>query len=373
MASIDKRPDGRYRARWREYPGGPQKTRQFARKGDAQRLLDAVCGDLAHGAYVDPAGGRTLFRDYAEQWRTAQVHRPTTAAAVETFLRLHAYPKLGGRPIGSIRRSEIQAWVKALTGVLAPATVELVYRWVSAIFKAAVGDRLIASSPCIRIALPKRNDAEVVPLAVTEVEALAAAVPDRYRALIVFAAGMGLRQGECFGLTVDRVDFLRRRVRVDRQLISARDGVPEFGPPKTKAGFRTVPMPDVVGTTLASHLARYRPRQFALVFTNSWCNPLRRSSVGEMWHRARKEAGLPEWATFHDLRHFYASLLIAKGSSVKTVQRRLGHQSAMETLDTYGHLWPDSEDETRNAVDGVLAGVTDKGSSRDGRLAASIQ
>ena len=123
MASIDKRPDGRYRARWREYPGGPQKTRQFARKGDAQRFLDTVCGDLAHGAYVDPAGGRRMFRDYAEQWRTAQVHRPTTAASVETFLRLQAYPKLGKRPIGSIRRSEIQAWVKALTGVLAPATV----------------------------------------------------------------------------------------------------------------------------------------------------------------------------------------------------------------------------------------------------------
>lgn len=372
MASIDKRPDGRYRARWREYPGGPQKTRQFARKGDAQRFLDAVCGDLAHGAYVDPAGGRRLFRDYAEQWRTAQVHRPTTAASVETFLRLHAYPELGGRPIGSVRRSEIQAWVKALTGVLAPGAVELVYRWVSAIFKAAVGDRLIASSPCIRIALPKRNDAEVVPLTVTEVQALAAAVPDRYRALIIFAAGMGLRQGECFGLTVDRVDFLRR-VRVDRQLISARGGVPEFGPPKSKAGFRTVPMPDVVRSTLADHLARYRPRQFALVFTNTWCNPLRRNSAGEMWHRARREAGLPEWATFHDLRHFYASLLIAKGSSVKTVQRCLGHQSAMETLDTYGHLWPDSEDETRNAVDDVLAGVTEVRGLLPTALAASTK
>ena len=58
------------------------------------------------------------------------------------------------------------------------------------------------------------------------------------------------------------------------------------------------------------------------------------------------------------LDHFYASLLIAKGCSVKAVQRRLGHQSAMETLDTYGHLWPDSDDETRNAVDQVLARVT---------------
>ncbi len=47
------------------------------------------------------------------------------------------------------------------------------------------------------------------------------------------------------------------------------------------------------------------------------------------------------------LRHFYASLLIDRGSSVKTVQRRLGHQSATETLDTYGHLWPDNDDETR--------------------------
>ena len=79
MASIDKRPDGRYRARWREYPGGPQKTRQFARKGDADRFLDAIRGDLAYGVYVDPAGGRTLFQDYAEQWRTGQVHRASTA------------------------------------------------------------------------------------------------------------------------------------------------------------------------------------------------------------------------------------------------------------------------------------------------------
>ena len=67
MASIDRRPDGRYRARWREYPGGPQKTRTFDRKGDADRFLDAVRGDLARGLYVDPAGGRTLFGDYAEQ------------------------------------------------------------------------------------------------------------------------------------------------------------------------------------------------------------------------------------------------------------------------------------------------------------------
>ena len=79
-----------------------------------------------------------------------------------------------------------------------------------------------------------------------DVTALADAVPDRYKALIVFAAGMGLRQGECLGLTADQVDFLRKQVRVDRQLTGAKAGVPIFGPPKSQAGFRTVPMPEVV-------------------------------------------------------------------------------------------------------------------------------
>ena len=94
------------------------------------------------------------------------------------------------------------------------------------------------------------------------------------------------------------------------------------------------------------------------MFTNTLGRPLRRSTIGEMWHRATAKAGLPETATFHDLRHFYASLLISRGCSVKAVQKRLGHQSAMETLDTYGHLWPDSDDETRDAVDQVLGELT---------------
>jgi integrase len=330
----------------------------FARKADAQRFLDGLRGDLARGVYIDPDGAKTRFVEFAEQWRAGQMHRPTTAAQAETYLRRHAYPTLGNRPIGAIRRSEIQAWVKDRSAVLAPGSVELVYRWVAGIFKAAVADRLIASSPCVGIALPKRGDTEVIPLRASEVAALADAVPPRYRALIVFAAGMGLRQGECFGLTVDRVDFLRRQVRVDRQLVSPLGGVPEFGPPKTRAGFRTVPMPGVVATTLAEHLARYGPGAGGLVFANRSYGPMRRSAAGTMWRRAANAAGLPEWATFHDLRHFYASLLIDRGCSVKAVQRRLGHQSAMETLDTYGHLWPDSEDETRDAVDHVLGTLT---------------
>jgi hypothetical protein len=89
MASIDKRPDGRDRARWREYPGGPQRTRQFGRKGDAERFLDGICGDLAHGVYVDPAGARMLFRDWAESWRSRRCTaraRPLWPRATSAFM-----------------------------------------------------------------------------------------------------------------------------------------------------------------------------------------------------------------------------------------------------------------------------------------------
>jgi integrase len=62
---------------------------------------------------------------------------------------------------------------------------------------------------------------------------------------------------------------------------------------------------------------------------------------------------LPEGFRFHDLRHYFASLLIASGLDVKVVQARLRHASAKTTLDTYGHLWPDRDDSSRAAVAAV--------------------
>ena len=146
------------------------------------------------------------------------------------------------------------------------------------------------------------------------------------------AAGMGLRRGEAFGLTVDRVKFLERKVVVDRQLIDVgRGGVPVFGPPKTISSVREVPLPEFVAEALARHLKRFKPGPEGL-------------------------AGFD----FHELRHYYASLLIDSGASVKVVQARLGHKSAEETLNTYSHLWPDSDDRTRDAIDAALRADTEE-------------
>src|SRR3954452_1177984 len=95
-------------------------------------------------------------------------------------------------------------------------------------------------------------------------------------------------------------------------------------------------------------------------FGRVWA-PIRRAALNQLAvERAAKahEVTMPESTSFHDLRHYYASLLIRHGESIKTVQDRLGHASAAETLDTYSHLWPDSEDRTRSAVDEVLGDLS---------------
>lgn len=372
MASIKQRLDGTWRARYRD-EGGREHARHFRRKVDAQRWLDEVTAAVVTGAYVDPKAGRVTFRDYAEAWRAAQVHRESTRVHVETMLRRHAYPTFGDRPLASIQPSEVQAWVRRLSADLAPATVGVVHRIAAGIFNAAVRDRRIAASPCSGSKLPKVERRQVDPLATERVEALIAAVPERFRALVVLAAGTGMRQGECFGLTLDRVDFLRRTVTVDRQLALVQGRAPFLAPPKTTASYRTIPLPKVVVDELAAHVAAFPPRALeldvradggkwtvetaALLFTTEEGEPLRRTAFSaQVWRPAATKAHLPAGAGFHALRHYYASLLIRHGESVKTVQARLGHASAAETLDTYSHLWPDSDDRTRDAVDGVLLG-----------------
>jgi integrase len=263
-------------------------------------------------------------------------------------------PHLGHRPIGAIKPSEIAAWQKGRMDVLSVNKVVVLRRWVGAIFKAAVLDDLIRVSPTGRLRPLRPTRSRVEPLETEAVARMAAAVPERYRALIVLAAGAGMRQGEVLGLTVDRVDWLRREVKVDRQLVDTTGGVATFGPPKTEASYRTIPLSSTVLAELAEHVRKFPPGDDGLLFTNAAAHPIRRNNFGSVWHPAKKAAGLPEQATSHDLRHYYASLLIQRGASVKTVQARLGHKSAVETLDTYGHLWPEQDEATRQAVDEVL-------------------
>jgi integrase len=312
--------------------------------------------DLGTGEWIDPRSRRVTFKDYAERWRSVQIYGHGTEVSVEQHLRLHVYPLLGNRPIGAIRPTEVQGLVRHLSQKLAPSTLAVVYGRVVAVFRAAVRDRIIASSPCIGIRLPRSPPKAVDEvLEPNQVLALAAAVPRRYRALVLCGAGLGLRPGELFGLAVDRLEFLKRIVRVDQQLVRVRAQGVSLGPLKTSSSYRSIPLPAVVSQAIATHLQEWPPHpDFHLVFTNEREAPIQQSPFGVIFEKARAKAGLPEWATPHDLRHFYASTLIRSGASIKVVQTRLGHASAKVTLDVYGHLFRDEDDRTRQAIEAAL-------------------
>ena len=353
MSSVDKMPNGKWRARWRT-PDGASRSRNFTRKADAEKHLTGIEHRKLSGEYVDSATGRVTFGEYARSWVAAQPHRPSTAASLESMMKVHMIPAFGDRSFGKIRPSDVQAFITGLP--LAPTTVRTVYAKLSAIFAAAVLDRVIASSPCTRaIKLPRLHGGEITPMDPSEVRTVIDAVDERYAALFLLMAGTGLRPGEALGVTVDRVEFLKRTIRIDRQLTTI-TSVAEFAPVKTAASNRTVAVPDSVLDALAAHIRRFGTGRDGLLFTTANGQPIRRDQLGYAWRVAAKAAGIVD-RTPHDLRHFAASVMIENGASVKAVQRQLGHEKATTTLDTYAHLWSDAEDVTRRALEVGVAAV----------------
>lgn len=214
MASIDKRPGGKWRARWREYPTGPQKTKHFARKVDAERFLVDVQHRLLSGTYTPPSAGQVTVSAYADDWLGRRTWAPATHDRIERELRRYILPAFGPRPLASLRRAHIEEWAVNLP--LAPSSARMIYETLASMLAGAVDDERIARNPAKGARLAKVEPTRFVPLTADEVRAIAHGAAEHVRAAIVLAAGTGLRQGELFGLSADRVDFMRRELRVDR-------------------------------------------------------------------------------------------------------------------------------------------------------------
>jgi integrase len=350
VASVAKRADGRWRARYRD-EAGREHSKHFARKVDGQRWLNEVTASVVTGQYVDPRAGRETVQQYAERWRAMQDHRPGTTALYERLLRLHVYPVLGDLPLRSVRHSHARAFVSGLSRGLAPNTARQAHAITRTILRSAVADKLIPETPFAKIALPKVQRGEVRPPTVTDVRKLTEAAPSRLQALVLLAAGSGLRSGEMLGLTVDRVDFLRREVRVDRQLVYVTGQVPYMGPPKTPESIRTVPVPTFVSDALAAHLAAFPAGEDGLVFQSDKGGPILRTSLNGRWRQTVKRAGLDDGLHLHHLRHGYASWLNAAGVPFTTVMELLGHAPQGVTWATYTHRIDGWDRQVRSVLD----------------------
>lgn len=363
MASIKKRANGTWRARYRD-EAGKEHARHFERKVDAQRWIDEVTTSVVTGTYVDPDAGTITFRAFFDEWAARQVWVPGTARGMALAVNSTTFADM---PIKSIRRSHLEMWVKAMVSAgLAANTVTTRFNHVRAVLRAAHRDRIIATDPTIGVTLPRKRRAEHAMTIPTpeQVGTILAAADPHVRTFIALCAFAGLRHGEAAGVQVGDIDFLRRTLTVTRQVQRGPKGQTlEIRPPKYGSE-RVVYLPDELVTLLATHV-EFGIRLDGWLFVGPGDGPPYPAMVDRWWHQTLAHAGL-SGIRLHDLRHFYASGLIAAGCDVVTVQRALGHATATTTLNTYSHLWPKAEDRTRKAASALM-------NSAYGNLADSVR
>lgn len=350
MASIKKRPDGKYRARYRD-EAGKEHARHFDRKTDAQTWLDGQTAALVTGTHVAPKTAKTTVAQWCETWLGGYgTRRASTVRQARVHIK-HIVAEFGTMQLATVRPSHVKAWTTKLREQgLADSTVYAVYRRMSQIYSDAVHDGIVPRSPCSRRTSPMKGK-QVPYVATTEqVWALYEAMPMRLRATILLGAFVGLRVAEVCGLRVADVDFMRGIVTPAVQYPAE--------PLKSDMAKTPIPIPRSLALQLSAHVAEWRADTLLTFDDGHQLGPWQ---LERAFRAARATiVGLPEGFRYHDLRHYFASLLIDSGANVKVVQARLRHASAKTTLDTYGHLFPDTDEATRTAVETVLVARADK-------------
>jgi integrase len=347
MASIAKRPDGRWRARYRD-ASGKEYARHFKRKVDAQRWLDSVTVAIETGAYVTPRAGNVTVGEWSERWLMTKVDlKETTRVTYEQLLRKHVLPTWERAKLSEVNHVDVAAWVARLSAQgLSASTVRQTHRVLSLILGLAVSASRIARNPCAGVPLPRAARRTQRFLTPDQVEAIADGAGE-YALAVRFLAYTGVRFGEMAALKVRNLDLLRRRAAIVEAMAEVR-GRAVFSTPKTHQS-RTVAFSRRLADELGSWIASKDPDDF--VFTAPNGGVLRnRNFRRNVFDAAARSAGL-DGLTPHELRHTAASLAIASGANVKVVQQMLGHKSATMTLDLYGHLFDDQLDAVAEAMD----------------------
>jgi integrase len=349
MTNLAKRPDGQWRARYRDATGR-QHAKHFPRKVDGQRWLDEVTAAVVTGQYVDPKTAKTTVSAWCVIWLAGYAtRRPSTVRQARVHVA-QIEAAFGQLPLSAVRPSSVRSWTAKLkSDGLSTSYVYALHARLSQIMSDAVHDGLLARNPCSRRTSPGAGQQRPYVATTKQVWALYDAMPEHLAPAILLGAFVGLRTAEACGLLVADVDFMRGVVTPARQWPGEQL--------KTETSRTAVPIPPELSLELASAVKQWPGETVVTDGRGGAASPW---SIERAVRAGRKKvAGMPEGFRIHDLRHYLASLLIASGSDVKVVQARLRHASAKTTLDTYGHLWPDADESARAAVGLVLAARTD--------------
>lgn len=355
FGNVRQRASGRWQARY-VGPDGLTRTapHTFATERQAKDWLTIVESEIIKGEWTSPEAAEVNLGEYIARWVAERTLAPRTREAYEDLHRLYIRPYLGDLDLGVVRPQTIRTWRKRLLddGVPEPQAVKA-YCVLRAVMNTAIKeDGILRDNPCRIKGYDRYHTPERPVATIAQVYALADALPDRFRALVLLAALSGLRWGELTALRRCDIDLANGTVRVPRKLAALRSRM-VFGPPKSQAGTRTVALPKAATTALRPHLLTYvEPDQEALIFTGAKGAPLRtgnfRRSAG--WSAAVRKAGMPARFTFHDLRHTGNHLAAASGASTRELMHRMGHSSMRAAL-IYQHATSERDREIADNID----------------------
>jgi integrase len=347
--------DARYQVGYYD-PYGRRRYKHLHRLDDARNFKAKIRDDRRRGDYVDPQRSRQSFGEFATKWLQTKIDKkPKTYASYESALRVHVLPHFGRMPLASIQREDIQAWIAKLRAEKKSAsTIRKAYQTLAAVLTEAELSRRISRTPAYRIELPPPNKGRQRFLTPEEINRLADAVAPRYRVLILIAAYLGLRWGECAGLKTEDLDLDHGFALIHRTLSEVSGRLHEV---PTKGKPAVIPLPRFLCGELEDHIERYGG-QDGLVFTSPGGGPLRHNVYRRTYKPALADAGLDPMLRFHDLRHTAASIAGSRqyaGEAAKVVQQLLRHSTQQVTTEVYMHLFPGDMERLREGLDRVYA------------------
>jgi integrase len=336
--------------RWRAYyrePAGKQKSKSFALKRDADRWLTTIESSKLAGSYTDPALAWRTVTAWCDTWLIGyRTRRKSTVRQAEVHVKL-IKAQFGSMPLAAVKPSDVRGWcAKLKADGRADSYVYALHARLAQIFADAVHDGIVPRSPCSRRTSPGAGKQRPYVATTGQVWALHDAVPAGVRPAILLGAHAGLRLAEAAALRPADVDFMRGVISPAVQWPAE--------PLKSDTSRLPIPIPHEMALALSVTVAA---GDGETVVTDEVGRPVAGPWVIERAVRAARGQvpGLPARFRFHDLRHYFASMLIAAGLDVKTVQARMRHASAKTTLDTYSHLWPDRDESSRAAVAALYA------------------
>lgn len=385
---IERVPNGRWGkgkrwlACWTD-PDGQDRTKAFKTKAPADKFWRDQESARDRGEYRDPNAGREKFADIAQRWLSSRTVDPSSGIRYESLYRLHVEPEFGRRAVRAIKPSDVAAFQSTLGERVGPSTVATARLVLLGVLDLAVADELIKSNPARASVVPKveaGSTERVVAWSDKRVLALVDAHPDSLRLLPTIGSTCGLREGELFGLAAEDFDFDEGVVHVQRQIKKiGPDYV--FALPKNDRP-RVVPLPSWTAQNVRVHTTRYKPEPLSLPWEKP-TGPLRTHNLlfrwadgGHMKPRAYSETvwkpalvaagvippperdarGRRRYVTTrkegtHQLRHYFASVMLADGVNIRELAEYLGHADPGFTLRIYAHMLPDSHERARNAMD----------------------